>query len=103
MSRPGWWATPGGPTSRARTWTTRGVVNGCVAGLVAVAAAGSALFGAGRSGQPVAQAWGTEVPASLAAARVGCGPIQLVSDPSSVVGTVDVESVLPYDTVPPAA
>lgn len=47
--------------------------------------------------------WGTLVRANVRHVPAGCGPLALVTSPSVVQGWVDVDGVLPYDTVPPAA
>ena len=101
LDRP-WWAARTSTTSRARAWTARGVI-GAVVALSLLTLSGAAAV----RGLPTAEVrsrGGVEtVPADVEALLAGCGPVRIVLRPNTVVGWVETDSVLSYQTPVPAA
>lgn len=101
VDRP-WWAASTSATSRARSWTTRGAVSVAAAVAILVLAGTAALRGAPGTERFTRDGVTMTAP-SVEALVLGCGPVREVTEPTSVVGWVDTEAALAYQTPVPAA
>lgn len=95
MSR-AWWAQQDDPRrASGRTWTYRGVITGTLA--LAVVATGATMGATSPHVPEVTQTTtGTLLRPSVRALAADCTPAELVTDPTSKIGTVDYDGELAY-------